>query len=537
MDRENSRRQFLRQLGALLLTAGAGSLLSEARSAPGKAASRRSAPTTRAAGGAGKLSYKVAQWTGDDFKLGHQLRLKELPTAPIDADNNYDFIIVGGGVAGLAAAYYLKDHNVLLLEQYDELGGQSRGGSYRGIDYSYGAAYVGTVDGIYGDLFAEIGLKAATLPPRRNAWYWQKKWYQDISGKDKCTLYKEFAQLVQQSKPIWRGMPEDPTPDNVDNAAMIKLDNIRFIDVLKGYSPEFLALLDSFVRSSCCGGLDQVSALSGYFLMADLTTNSYVFEGGNSAIPRALVAKIEGAGKERLVRGAFVWDVAVDDDQASVIYSTKNGSMHRAKCRHVIITAPPLVAGRVLSGVDDKLKAYLLQMRFGSYLVANCLLNKQLFSGTYDNWVSKPFTFADITVAETPYMINKSYKAQMGSVLTIYQPYAPGSAGRSLLLVGNRQEFVSSIVGQLSMLVEHLSANLDEVVLTRWGHAVAVPGPGYFARLRKIHAAVGHGVFSLANNSMQGFPSAESAITAARIAADRALSKPAKVSTLFSRLR
>jgi protoporphyrinogen oxidase len=545
MNEENSRRDFLRQLAGLLLVGGSSSLARACAATPTQSgAGMKSEPvpakSKRSAGGAsasGRYNYKISQWTGDNFTLGHRLREKDMPNAPIDADKSYEFIIVGGGIAGLAAAYYLRDHNLLLLEQYGDLGGQSRGGIYRGLRYSHGAAYMGTVEGIYGDLFADLGIKPVTITARKNGWYWQSKWYQDVAGPEKCTLYKEFAQLLDQSKPIWKTLPEDPTPDAVNTPAMNKLDSIRFIEVLKGYSPAFLSLLDKFVASSYCGGLDQVSALAGYLLMTDLVTNSYVFEGGNSAISRALAAKIDATGNERLVRDAFVWEVSVSDDQASVIYSTKDGAMHRARAGHVIVTAPPLVAGRFMNGIDDKLKAYLLQMKFGSYLVANCLLSKQLFTGTYDNWVGKPFSFADITIAETPYVMNNTYNKGMGSVLTLYQPYPQGSPGRALLMIGNRQEFASSLVSQLAKLVQHLSTNLEEVVLTRWGHAMAVPEPGYFQRLRKIHAAEGNGVFSLAHSSMQGLPSAEAAITAARIAADRALSKPPKVSSVFSRLR
>lgn len=531
MNEETTRREFLRRLSGVLIAGGAPLVSAISQGA-------EAAPPPRGGAGVGaKFNYKLAPWTGDEFTLGHRLRDKDTPNAPIDADEHYDFVIVGGGVAGLTAAYFLRDHNVLLLEQYDELGGQSRGASHRGIKYSYGAAYVGDVEGIYGDLYAEIGIKPEKIPPRKNGWYWESKWYQDIAGKDTCNLYKEFARLQQQSKPVWKSLPEDPSPENVDTQAMAKLDTLRFIDVLKGYSPQFLDLLDKFVLSSYCGGLAQVSALSGYMLLTDLITPSYVFEGGNTAIPRALAGKIEAAGKGRMLRDAFVWEVSVGDDQASVIYSTKNGVMHRARCAHVIVTAPPLVAARFMNGIDDKLKAYLLQMKFGSYLVANCLLSKRLFTGTYDNWVGKPFSFADITIAETPYLINKSYKAEMGSVLTIYQPYGIGSPGRAQLYIGDRQQFANSIVSQLSILVAHLSGSLEEVVLSRWGHAMAVPGLGYWSRLRKIHALEGDERFSLAHNSMQGMPSAEAAISAARVAVDRALSKPNKVSALFSDLR
>ena len=36
----------------------------------------------------------------------------------------YDTVIIGGGIAGLTAAYMLRDKNILLLEQEDRFGGR-----------------------------------------------------------------------------------------------------------------------------------------------------------------------------------------------------------------------------------------------------------------------------------------------------------------------------------------------------------------------------------------------------------------------------
>src|SRR5262245_6942437 len=49
--------------------------------------------------------------------------------------------IVGGGMSGLASAYLLRKHRPVLLERAERFGGNSRGESWRGLDYSIGAAY------------------------------------------------------------------------------------------------------------------------------------------------------------------------------------------------------------------------------------------------------------------------------------------------------------------------------------------------------------------------------------------------------------
>jgi len=53
--------------------------------------------------------FKVMPWAGDDFTRGHALRDGNLPAFPDKADEHVDFVIVGGGMAGLACAYFLRD--------------------------------------------------------------------------------------------------------------------------------------------------------------------------------------------------------------------------------------------------------------------------------------------------------------------------------------------------------------------------------------------------------------------------------------------
>ena len=110
-------------------------------------------------------------------------------------------------------------------------------------------------------------------------------------------------------------------------------------------------------------------------------------------------------------------------------------------------------------------------------------------------------------------------------MLTIYQPYLPSSEGRSVLLEGNRERFATSIVDQLTKLIGPIEKDIETVVLTRWGHAMAVNTPGFFAKISKFNRTANSG-YTLAHCSTQGIPCAEGALAAARLAADRALGKP-----------
>jgi spermidine dehydrogenase len=68
------------------------------------------------------------------FEAAHALRDGTLPiagTRPIDTGENYDLIVVGGGISGLAAAYFYRaavgpDARVLILDNHDDFGGHAK---------------------------------------------------------------------------------------------------------------------------------------------------------------------------------------------------------------------------------------------------------------------------------------------------------------------------------------------------------------------------------------------------------------------------
>lgn len=172
-------------------------------------------------------SYELEPWTGDDFTMGHQLRGRKFPPFPEKVEKTVDFVIIGGGIAGLTSAYYLRDHDFLLLEQYDTLGGQSRGSNYRGIGYSYGAAYMNDMEDPVGSLLSSLSLKPIKLD-NPNSWRWENAWAAGAEGSGSNKLHSEFKRLLSDCKPIWKELDKVDNPVPLAGEAFVKLDNTQF---------------------------------------------------------------------------------------------------------------------------------------------------------------------------------------------------------------------------------------------------------------------------------------------------------------------
>jgi spermidine dehydrogenase len=166
MDRDITRRDFIHDL----------SLASLGLALPASMAVHATTSTSTPAG----ANYPPVR-TGmrgshpGAFEVAHALaREGQGFPAPLDLDQAYDLVVVGGGISGLAAAYYYRkrfgpDARILILENHDDFGGHAKrnefhqGGRMR---LSWG----GTMNLEYplfsdsvNELFRELGVDIDTL--------------------------------------------------------------------------------------------------------------------------------------------------------------------------------------------------------------------------------------------------------------------------------------------------------------------------------------------------------------------------------------
>jgi hypothetical protein len=89
-----------------------------------------------------RLNPSASVFSGDDPTAGHYLRDNVLTPAGIKPERSVKLAIVGGGSSGLACAYLFRQDQPVVLERAARFGGNAKGESWGGVDYTIGAAYL-----------------------------------------------------------------------------------------------------------------------------------------------------------------------------------------------------------------------------------------------------------------------------------------------------------------------------------------------------------------------------------------------------------
>lgn len=510
--RPTGRRHFL--LAALRSIAGlaaGGTLMGDAgcdRSEAGKA--RLSIP------GLSRHGRYEGGFVGQHFDRGHRVRdLKTLP--PPSSRKRVDVAIVGGGIAGLAAARALSQAGIedyRLFELEDEAGGNSRGGVVGGFACPWGAHYV-PVPGPYADeltgLLTEYRLRRVQdgkvaydelhlchSPQERLyiAGGWQDGLL-PVRGQGAATFqaYRRFADLVQAAaRP---GAFTIPTARSQWDDTLAALDGQSFAQWLQGQGLGDTALrwyLDYCCHDDYGAGLDCVSAWAGlhYFasrhgfsapdihgnVVADNDQDQLLtWPEGNAWLARKLAAP----HAERTSTGSVV--LRIDEGRGEVavdVVDTGTGALTRWNARRVIVCTPLFVAARLLANPPQALQVAAKNLPHAPWLVANLQIDEPLREQRGNAPLSWDNVLYDAPGLGYVNAMNQATLPYSGAtVLTYYRAFGNDPrGGRQALLDDSWASRSEAILAELSVAHPDLREKVRRIEIMRYGHAMAIPAPG-----------------------------------------------------------
>ena len=462
------------------------------------------------------LSAQTAEPTLDseDNHICHQVRDgKEFTLPPSSA--RHDFVIVGGGISGLTAAYLLRHRDFLLLEKEPHWGGNAYLMDYQGSDYATGTAFIWSGDVAY-SFAKEIGL----TPLPVNDW-------------DGCIINGEFV------ADTWGdGLDKLPYPANVRDSFkkfkkdMLAIDmkkrekelyEVPFSDFMKDYSSEVKLFWDTYGPSNWGAQTQDTAAALGIGEFQDTAKENrkdlrYTWPGGNGAISKRLTEILEAKAKSHLLGGATTVAVVPEKDGVQVTYML-DGELKTVTARAVIMATPKFITRRIVQGIPDAQRAAMHQIRYIPYPVVNLIFDKPVFEKGYDTWCPGN-TFTDFIVADWVVRNQPGYK-QKNNILSFYTPLKEHDRAKLLTDQGAKQ-VAANVLADFQKLFPGSNVDPVEVHIYRRGHPMYMSTPGLFTQVQPVVRQPMERVFFANTDSEGPESSTNEAIKAARRAVKEA---------------
>lgn len=441
---------------------------------------------------------------GADFKRGHLLRQSKFP--PIERTESIKVAIVGGGVAGLSAAWALAEAGVdfRLFELEDHAGGNSRSSRNTISAYPLGAHYLplpnAETKGVV-RLLEQLGIvtgwqdgkpiydpyQLVADPEERLLWL--GKWQEGLipqkgqTDKDAADLTAFFAAMKAYSdRRDAQGRPAFAIPMELSSRDpdLLDLDQLSFAQWLdaKGWTSP---ILRGHVRYACRDDYgtepNETSAWAGIHYFASrrgVAANAepdtvLTWPEGNGHLVGRMAARL----KAHLTCGRIVHRVTSDARIECVAAASGKGVAVEAEA--VILATPHFVTARIAGGMDMK------GFDYAPWIVAAVTVDRPPagagFERAWDNvsWTSESLGY----VVDTHQSLDRVPQA---TVLSWYMPLSrlkPGDARRELL--DRPLEYWQAIVrDDLLQTNPDLKGAIRRIDMWRWGHAMIRPVPGFF---------------------------------------------------------
>lgn len=495
---------------------------------------------------------------GASDAIGHRLRDGWRPVPADGAWSEHHVVIVGGGAAGLAAAWRLRRRGVTdfaLLELEPVLGGTARGGESAAGPFPWGAHYVPAPlagNPLLVELLREMGAVEAMNPdgspviaegvlcrdPQERLFF-RGRWYDGLylhageSPDDDAQLRRFHAEVWK-----WAGWRDArgrrafaiPVATGSDDAAVVALDRLSFADWLgaNGFTSSRVRwLADYACRDDYGMTAEQTSAWAGLFYFA-----SRVKTLGAEAQPlmtwpegnARLIRHLADAAKEPLQPGWAAAEVRPTERGVEVVAVSHDGARVRGlRAQRVIVATPQFVARQLVAPLRERPQPARLAFTYGAWLVANLHLSDRPKS------LGVPLAW-DNVLYESPslgYVVNTHQRgADHGpTVWTYYLPFtdADPRAARAKLLAMTRDECAEAVLADLRMAHPDLRRLVTRLDVVRWGHAMVRPVPGFVWGEDRQRAAEPVGHIHFAGADLSGVPIFEEALYHGARAADEVI--------------
>jgi hypothetical protein len=499
-------------------------------------------------------------FVGAGHHLGHLLREPERLPPPVSSER-VGVAIVGGGVAGLTAAWHLARHGVrdlVVLELEDAPGGNARAGASAATAYPWGAHYLplpGPQARGVRALLRELGVIEAfdraghpvyderhlCHAPHERLFH-HGRWHEGLfpwtgtTAADRAQ-HDVFRHEMDRYR-RWRdagGLRGFATPRAAGApGAFRELDGMSmaaFLDALGVTSPRVRWWVEYGCRDDYGTDLAGTSAWAGvYYYAARDPDPEYgdvvlTWPEGNGWLTRRLAEPVA----DRIRLGQVVVNVEPAGDRVAVdVHDVSAARTRRLLAREVVLACPVFVAARLYRPWRERPPAFAGAFRYAPWLVANLHLDRPPggAAGAPVAWDNVLYDSAGLGYVVATHQSLRTHEGP--TVLTYYRPF-PGpdpAIGRRELLEASWPTLRDGVLRDLGRPHPELAREVRRLDVMRYGHAMVRPETGFVCgeSLAKAGAALA-GPVHLAHADLSGFSLFEEAFEWGSRAAARVLAR------------
>jgi len=363
-----------------------------------------------------------------------------------------DAVVVGAGIAGLSAAWDLRDRDVLVLESADRIGGRIRSEPRDPYWLNLGAHVFAGPGSATSRLLSEVGVEAVPVPGQLAAIELNGRIL--VGGRPELypfrlplTTAERFA-LIRAGMRLRRavakyervGAPRvGESPASTRRRVLAFGDDRTFGDWLGSLPGDADALFRATVTRSTAE-LDEVSFGhgAGYFALVWSSSGglSRNIIGGSGRLIDGLAAGLPRS----IVTGAEVLEVTERDGLVHVRYRSE-GAEHEVRAQRAVVATKAFEAARLVTGLPGETREALDAIPYGPTLVMAILTRE-----------TSPMPWDNLYALATP----KRAFSMLFNIANVLRPRSPERAPGGSLMVYRSAHAALELFDQPDRVVEQL---------------------------------------------------------------------------------
>lgn len=397
-----------------------------------------------------------------------------------------DAVIIGGGIAGLSAAWELRDKNILLLESDDRFGGRiysERRGKYW---MNYGAHVYNGENSATDQLLTSVGVEATKVPGTVTGIAMNDKIITSgkveaypftipMSLKSRLAILKAGAKVrlaVMKYGKVVRRKQNETFSEHQQRIYNYKNDQ-SFQDFIGNLPEDAEAMFKPTVTRSS-GEMDEISAGAGigYFHLVwskedGLSRN---INGGPSTLTNTIAESLD----DKVQLRSEVYEVIQGVDSVVVKYR-QDGVECEVRAKYAVLATPAPITKDIVKNIDADLYQALDKVKYGPYVSAAFLTDEtdeQIWDDAYAIATPK----RSFNVAFNMSNLVRSMEKERGRGST-FMTFSPANLARDIY-ENSDDEILDIYIRDLNDIFPNFREILKEAKVQRFQHGLPYCFPG-----------------------------------------------------------